>query len=213
MPVRLPLHVYFVAKIRKMIKHDYTHTWKTGFTVTWAVFVLLCWFLVVVTLPGNRSLAELLITAELFLPLNGPQRTMSRILTSVANNRILNRRLPPPPLWSEFLATDPEVRVRFPVLPDFLRNSGSRKGSTQPREYNWPPLWPSDQSSWLQIHGSGFDSRRCQIFWEVVGLERCPLSLVSRTEKLLRRNSSGFGLENREYGRGNPMRWPRDTIR
>jgi hypothetical protein len=34
------------------------------------------------------------------------------------------------------LATDPEVRVRFPGLPDFLRSSGSRKGSTRPREYN-----------------------------------------------------------------------------
>jgi hypothetical protein len=34
------------------------------------------------------------------------------------------------------LATDPEVRVRFPALPDFLRNSGSGMGSTQPREYN-----------------------------------------------------------------------------
>jgi hypothetical protein len=22
--------------------------------------------------------------------------------------------------WSEFLATDPEIRVRFPALPDFL---------------------------------------------------------------------------------------------
>jgi hypothetical protein len=38
--------------------------------------------------------------------------------------------------WSEFLATDPEARVRFPVLPDFLRSSGSETGSTQPREYN-----------------------------------------------------------------------------
>jgi hypothetical protein len=26
-----------------------------------------------------------------------------------------------PPLWSEFLATDPEARVRFPALPDFLK--------------------------------------------------------------------------------------------
>jgi hypothetical protein len=28
------------------------------------------------------------------------------------------------PLWSsgQFLATDPEVHVRFPVLPDFLRS-------------------------------------------------------------------------------------------
>jgi hypothetical protein len=38
--------------------------------------------------------------------------------------------------WSEFLATDPEVRVRFPALPDFLRSSGSGTGFTQPREYN-----------------------------------------------------------------------------
>jgi hypothetical protein len=29
--------------------------------------------------------------------------------------------------------------------------------------------------------GPGFDSRRYQIFWEVVGLERGPLSLVSIT--------------------------------
>jgi hypothetical protein len=38
--------------------------------------------------------------------------------------------------WSEFLATDREVRVRFPALPDFLRSIGSGTGSTQPREYN-----------------------------------------------------------------------------
>jgi hypothetical protein len=38
--------------------------------------------------------------------------------------------------WSQFLATDPEVRVRFPALPDFLRSSGSGTGSTQPCEYN-----------------------------------------------------------------------------
>jgi hypothetical protein len=54
--------------------------------------------------------------------------------------------------------------------------------------------------------GPGFDSRRYQIFWEVVGLERGPLSHVSTIEGLLGRNSSGFGLENREYGRGNPLR-------
>jgi hypothetical protein len=59
--------------------------------------------------------------------------------------------------------------------------------------------------------GPGFDYRRYQIFWEVVGLERGPLSLVSTTEELLGRNNSGSGLENREYGRGDPMRWPHDT--
>jgi hypothetical protein len=39
-------------------------------------------------------------------------------------------------LWSEFLATDTEDRVRFPALPDVLRSSGSVMGSTQPHEYN-----------------------------------------------------------------------------
>jgi hypothetical protein len=33
-----------------------------------------------------------------------------------------------------------------------------------------------------------------------VGLERGPLSLVSTTEELLKRKSSGSGLEHREYG-------------
>jgi hypothetical protein len=39
----------------------------------------------------------------------------------------------------------------------------------------------------------GFDSRRYQMFWEVVGLERGPLSLVSITEELLEWKSSGSG--------------------
>jgi hypothetical protein len=57
---------------------------------------------------------------------------------------------------SEFVATDPEVRVWFPALPDF---------------------------------------------WEVVGLERGPLNLVSTIEELLERKSRGSELETREYCR------------
>jgi hypothetical protein len=72
----------------------------------------------------------------------------------------------------------------------------------------WPPLWSSDQSSWLQIQRSGFDSRHYQIFWEVVGLEQDQPSLVSTTEELLERKSSVSGLEIREYGRRDPSRWP-----
>jgi hypothetical protein len=45
-----------------------------------------------------------------------------------------------------------------------------------------------------------------------MGLERGPLSLLSTIEELLGRNSSGFGLETREYGREDPLRWPRDTL-
>jgi hypothetical protein len=41
---------------------------------------------------------------------------------------------------------------------------------------------------------------------EVVGLERGPLILVSTTEELLERKSSGSGLEIREYVRRDPSR-------
>jgi hypothetical protein len=49
--------------------------------------------------------------------------------------------------------------------------------------------------------GPGFYSVHYEIFWEVVGLERDPLSLVSTTEELFGRKSSGSGLENRDYDR------------
>jgi hypothetical protein len=74
------------------------------------------------------------------------------------------------------------------------------------------PLWSSGQSSWLQIQRSGFDSRRYHIFWEVVGLERGPLSLVSTTEELLERKNNYCGLESREYGHRDPSHWPRGNL-
>jgi hypothetical protein len=65
-------------------------------------------------------------------------------------------------------------------------------------EESRPPLWSSGQSSWLWIQRS----QVYQIFREVVGLERDALSLVSTTEELLGRKSSGSGLESQEYGVG-----------
>jgi hypothetical protein len=62
-----------------------------------------------------------------------------------------------------------------------------------------------------RFRGPGFDSRSYQIFW-VVGLERGPLSLVKIIEELLEWKSSGFWLENRINGRGDPLRWPRDIL-
>jgi hypothetical protein len=75
-----------------------------------------------------------------------------------------------------------------------------------------PPLWCRGQSFWLQIQRSGFDSRPYQIFCEVVCLERGPLGLMSTNEELLEKESSSSGLENREYGRRDPSRWPRGTL-
>jgi hypothetical protein len=45
-----------------------------------------------------------------------------------------------------------------------------------------------------------------------VGLERGPLTFLSRIEELLERKSSGSGLENREYGRRDQSRCPSDTL-
>jgi hypothetical protein len=75
----------------------------------------------------------------------------------------------------------------------------------------WPPLWSSGQSSWLHIQRSGFNYQHYQIFWEVVDLERSPLSLVSTIE-LLERKSSGSSLENWDHGHRDPSRWPRGTL-
>jgi hypothetical protein len=60
--------------------------------------------------------------------------------------------------------------------------------------------------------GSGFDSRRYQIFWEVVGLERGPLNLVRITEELLEWKSSFSGSRKPRLRPWGSVRWPRDTI-
>jgi hypothetical protein len=64
--------------------------------------------------------------------------------------------------------------------------------------------------SGYRSRGPEFDSRRYQIFWVAVGLEWGPLSLMSTIEELSGSNSSGSSLENREYSRGDPLRWPHD---
>jgi hypothetical protein len=43
-------------------------------------------------------------------------------------------------------------------------------------------------------------------------LERGAFSLVSTIEELLGRQSRDFGLERRGYGRGDPLRQPRDIL-
>jgi hypothetical protein len=74
-----------------------------------------------------------------------------------------------------------------------------------------PPLWSSGQSSWLQIQRSRFDSRHYQIFREVVCLERGPLRLVSTTEELLERRSTGSCVKAENTAVG-ISRWQRRTL-
>jgi hypothetical protein len=67
--------------------------------------------------------------------------------------------------------------------------------------------------SWSQfLVGARFDSLRYHIFWEVVGLELSAFSLVSTTEELLGRKSSGSGPDIREYGHGDLLHCSHDTF-
>jgi hypothetical protein len=60
--------------------------------------------------------------------------------------------------------------------------------------------------------GPGFDSRRYQIFWEVVCLERGPLSLVRIIEELLERKVAASVYKAEINSRGDLLRWPRDSL-
>jgi hypothetical protein len=79
------------------------------------------------------------------------------------------------------------VAVKISQSVTNLAENMSCKCLNFPLVYEYrPPLWPSGQSSWLQIRRPRFDSRQYQKK-KVVGLERGPLSLVSTTEELLDR--------------------------
>jgi hypothetical protein len=57
----------------------------------------------------------------------------------------------------------------------------------------------------LVVRVSGYRSPEAPGLIPVVGLEQGPPFLVSTIEELLRRKNSGFGLEIREYGCGDPL--------
>jgi hypothetical protein len=109
---------------------------------------------------------------------------------------------------------NPECRTRSPLPPLFSWRHRIHVSHQNIKQEANLTVYISifGPSSWLQIQRSGFDSQRYQISWELVGLERGPLGLMSTIEELLGQNSSGSGLEIREYGRRDPSRWPRDTL-
>jgi hypothetical protein len=69
------------------------------------------------------------------------------------------------------------------------------------------PLWSSSQSSWLQNQRSGSDSRYYQVWvWNGSTQPR------EYNWGAAWRKSSGSSLENREFGHGDTLRWPRNTV-
>jgi hypothetical protein len=85
-----------------------------------------------------------------------------------------------------------------------MRHLKQENKTWQPDNNEREKKYISGQSYRLQIQRSGFGSQCYQIFWEVIGLERAPLSLVIATEELIERKSAGCGLENRDYGHRGP---------
>jgi hypothetical protein len=75
-----------------------------------------------------------------------------------------------------------------------------------------PPLWSSCQSSWLQIQRFRIRFLALRYFLRSSGSGTGTTQPLSTIEELFGRKSSGFGLENREYGFRDPSRWPRGTL-
>jgi hypothetical protein len=61
--------------------------------------------------------------------------------------------------WSDFLATDPEVGIRFPALLDFLRSSSSGSG-LEIREYGRRNPSRSPRCTPYQQFSTNFDDKR-----------------------------------------------------
>jgi hypothetical protein len=91
----------------------------------------------------------------------------------------------------------PEVRVRFPALPNFLRSTGSGTGATQPREYNWGPTWKKNSCS----DGSRDPSRwpRATPYQQKIGT-----NFVNKRQSV-GRHSSSSGLRQRSCFLSKPL--------
>jgi hypothetical protein len=88
-----------------------------------------------------------------------------------------------PHLWI-FFGKNQERTKRYKDI--LLNNNNNDYNNNNNNNNTRPPLWSSDQSSWLQIRRPGFDSRHYK-GKKLMSLERGPLSLVSTTEELLDR--------------------------
>jgi hypothetical protein len=76
--------------------------------------------------------------------------------------------------------------------------------------HQWPSLWSSGQSSWLQIRRPRFDSRHYQKKSSGSGTGSTQTREYNWGATWYK--SSGSCLENREYGHRDPSRWPCGTL-
>jgi hypothetical protein len=79
-------------------------------------------------------------------------------------------------------------------------------------EESRPLLWSSGQSSWLQIQGSRIRFPGLPDFLRSSGSGTGSTQPLEYNWGATGRKNSGSGVESGEYGRGDPLRWPRDTL-
>jgi hypothetical protein len=78
-------------------------------------------------------------------------------------------------------------------------------------EKSRPPLWSSGQSSWPQIQKSRVRFPALPDFLRSSGSGTSSIRPREYNWGATSKKSIGSGLESREYGRRDPLRWPRDT--
>jgi hypothetical protein len=90
--------------------------------------------------------------------------------------------------WAQSLAVNPEVCICSSVQWSYVFKYHQYC-------HVWRRLTTAFLIQWSEFLAThaGFDSRSDHIFWEVVGMERGPLSFVRITEELLDWKSSGSG--------------------
>jgi hypothetical protein len=111
-----------------------------------------------------------------------------------------------------------------PEIPHDMARAGTRAAAVgslrltawaMARPDSYPFTIINDRLFCLMVTVPGYRSRGRRVrflalsdFLRSSYLEHGPLSLVSTIEQLLGRNNSGSGLESREFGRRDPLRWP-----
>jgi hypothetical protein len=126
---------------------------------------------------------------RVFLQLDHPQMTLGHI-----NRRLLFKNSKE---WSQGQSNIASVTFRYIKLCSvcLVLHALTRRFCNRDIMHRGPPLWSSGQCSWLLTQRSGFGSRRYQIFWVAMGLERGPLSPCESKWGAIWKKISGSGLQ------------------
>jgi hypothetical protein len=167
------------------------NNWCSDWDLNWVPFEAL---LLELSCPCARDMSSCVITDARYP--NWSVAVVARLPASCLFRRLTHR----PCKWRQYffpnrLLTSNRLRgVTYQTVPHFESAWSLKVPSTRLNT-----AWPSGTMFHIKLLSSMLSTFP-------------PLSLVSTTVELLGKNISGSGLENVEYGRGDPLRWPRDIF-